>query len=193
MPRTFDVDVWTERASASKERALSRSTSGASRAAVYRKYFEDLRAITGIQRIIDWATRRHVTVVFGNETCQKCSTLYVDSRIPIRNQLHMLLHEAGHFLIDTSHDPGDMYPNGYRHGKRSTNSNLHFIDVVAEEIDAWRRGRRLASRIGIDLDRDAFDALRARSVKTYLMWASRSGAWAPTTKKKKKSRRRQRR
>jgi hypothetical protein len=48
---------------------------------------------------------------------------------------------------------------------------------VDEEIEAWHRGFRLARRLGIVVDREAYAKLASRQVAKYLKWAVRAGGY----------------
>ena len=45
-------------------------------------------------------------------------------------------------------------------------------DTIEEEVEAWKRGKRLAKRLGIGLYEDRFDAHKAECLMTYIRWAS---------------------
>ena len=97
----------------------------------------------------------------------------INGRTNLKQQLFMLLHECGHYLIGypESHERfGHGYPASDPGEKRQF---LHRVDVVDEEMEAWHRGRRLASRLKIKIDLVEYNKLRAQMLKTHLKWALR--------------------
>ena len=76
-------------------------------------------------------------------------TIYVQSGLAPRTQLYMALHECGHVLIG--------------HHRKTPKP----IDVLAEEIEAWTRARRLATRLGIRVNPRAWRSLRNRCLVSY--------------------------
>ena len=84
-------------------------------------------------------------------------------------QLYILLHECGHVLIDRN----DTIV-GYRETqeKYSERTNIHKVFVVMEEVEAWKRGRMLASRLGIKIDEEKWDLDLSRALNKYIKWAS---------------------
>lgn len=154
---------------------------------MYKRYFNDLKAITGTERLIDWAYTKHITVVFETafNKVNAIGATYIDKTVTINaqigiiNQMMFLLHELGHFLLEESKTYLSNYPYGwkskvYSNPRRQT-ACIHRLDVVGEEFEAWTRGRMLAERLGIDLDREKFDAVRVVTLRSYLEWVLRVG------------------
>jgi len=42
------------------------------------------------------------------------------------------------------------------------------VSLVAEETEAWRRGRNLARRLGESIDNERYDNMMANCVYTYI-------------------------
>ena len=55
-------------------------------------------------------------------------------------QIFCLLHEAGHLILRKRQDFQQLYPHV---GKRGS-TQLSKIDIICEEINAWKEGRALA-------------------------------------------------
>ena len=101
-----------------------------------------------------------------------CKQVSLNSRNHIEKRLYILLHECGHILID----------NGKRDrlfslsktteaimGKRE--SRKRRVAVLSEEVEAWKRGERLARRLGININAKKFDNIRADAIISYVEWA----------------------
>lgn len=136
-----------------------------------------MAAIEKIVVVVTWCKNRGIEVNFH----QRSNGLYepVDKRITINSrlsperQLFVLLHECGHHMIGFR-TPGQRFGNGYATDEPSIKrSNLHRIDVVDEELEAWHRGLRLAKRLKIDVNIERFNQTRVEYVKTYLRWATK--------------------
>lgn len=76
-------------------------------------------------------------------------TVYLDNRLAPRSRVYMALHECGHVLI------GD-----HRAAPKP-------VDRLAEEIEAWNRARRLATRLGIIVQPRIWRQLRNACLTTY--------------------------
>lgn len=86
-------------------------------------------------------------------------------RLGKTTQLYHLLHECGHYLINRSGPTRLAAANG------DTRSTEVRIAVVEEEIEAWHRGRRLAARLGIKIDRKRWARVRRDALASYMRWA----------------------
>ena len=99
----------------------------------------------------------------------------INSRQHPETRFYTLLHEAGHV---------DIYENGaaefadehpmYVQAEpgRSAASKAFRVSLLAEELEAWRIGRRLARAEDLFIDDAKFDKLMTRCVMTYINWAS---------------------
>lgn len=92
----------------------------------------------------------------------------------VESRLFALLHECGHALIrknwtkfktefcaHAEHD-GD--------GRKETNSLK--ISTLEEEFEAWKRGWKLAKRLNLKLDKDAYNKHKDKYLMTYIKWAA---------------------
>lgn len=139
----------------------------------------DYAAVDGIEKISEWLDKRGFALEFAKragayfDVSKKIVT--VSSHQQVQKQLHLLLHECGHIIISGSGI--NKYPNGYRKidEARDGRDELHKMDVIAEEFDAWHKGKCLASRLGVVFDHDEYDRTRATCIKTYMKWALRKG------------------
>lgn len=139
-----------------------------------------MNAIDCLSRVVDWCRKRGVSVAFGR---LKTGGVVEGDRITVNGrqrpelQLFVLLHECGHHLVSASPPSDGRFSKGYaEQGHHALRSSVHRIDVFDEELEAWHRGKRLASRLGIQLDERRWDRVRARFLRTYARWASGSGS-----------------
>jgi len=102
-----------------------------------------------------------------------CNQIVINSRNHIEKRLYILLHECGHILINNS--PSDrvlslsMETEAIMGGRRV--SRKRRIAKIAEELEAWKRGEKLARRLGIQINEDRFDKIRADAIMSYIEWA----------------------
>jgi len=96
------------------------------------------------------------------------------SRKGIENKLYGLLHECGHALIRENWNKFQKeFPAhaacGYDHRKNRTDG--YRVSLVEEEYEAWKRGKRLAKRLGIELDEERFEKHKTKCLMSYMHWA----------------------
>jgi hypothetical protein len=101
--------------------------------------------------------------------------VYINSRCHPETRFYTLLHELGHV---------DIYENGaaefaadhpmyYRaDGGRTTRSKAGRVSILAEEIEAWKRGRWFAREAGLDLDENKYDRHMTEALMSYINWAA---------------------
>lgn len=154
-----------------RARAIARAGSSQERIDLELKFISDLA------KVIDWldrkgmkvGTARHANAVYDPNT----QTISINSRLAVEQQLYILLHECGHHLIG-DRDRHERFGMGYNvYDTAESRTLVHRVDVVDEELEAWHRGRRLAGRLKIKIDKNAFDSARAAYMKTYMKWCLR--------------------
>ena len=96
------------------------------------------------------------------------------SRKGVEKKLYALLHECGHALIRENWSKfSKEFPAhaecGYDGRKNRTDS--YRISLVEEEYEAWKRGKRLAKRLGIELDEKRFEKHKVQCLMSYMYWA----------------------
>jgi hypothetical protein len=102
-------------------------------------------------------------------------TIYINTQSSIENQLFTLLHECGHVLVHKSNKQfAADYPY-YAHADSAFNtarivrSKAYQVSLVAEEIEAWKRGKRLAKRLAIPIDIDKYNTVMTNCVTSYII------------------------
>lgn len=156
----FDPGLWTKKAFSLKRGTLLRR----------------LTSVEGLQQTIAWTKRRGYRVEF--KPCKgqyglclyKTRTIVVDPRLALETQLYVLLHECGHALIGDGLRLRKDWPRGYDAAENGypTKGHRHTIAVIVEEIEAWNRGRRLASRLNLVLNDEAFNKIRDKLLKSHI-------------------------
>lgn len=142
------------------------------------KLSDEIAAINGLKAVIDWCNFRRIGVYFTNRRSagvyqSEEKIIYINSRQSLEKQLFVLLHECGHLLID---DRSESTENRFRHGYYAEDKSIrrkfiHRCTVLEEEFEAWHRGRKLANKLGIDINEERFSELKAGMLKSYMKWA----------------------
>lgn len=138
-----------------------------------------------IGALVDWFSNNGFTVVFGKKIKSlidfDAREVYINSSSSHEDQLHTLLHEAGHFLTSKRKDYLKDYSHGYASAyvedaqkraslKRTDRNKVHILD---EEQEAWKTGLKLAKRLGIPVRREEYEKDRTAAVMGYIGWAHR--------------------
>jgi len=171
MARYFEYHEWVEAA-----RQRRRLTDNSPEYIVAR-FNEDINFICKLSRAIEWCTKRGLTVAFvapsGGMYKHEEKTINVSYRSYPEAQLYTLLHEAGHHLVWSSAPKlyKERYEKGYQRVEESDRTPQHKIDAIAEELEAWYRGWKLAKRLRLFLDKKCYTACRDKNVRTYFRWA----------------------
>ena len=84
-------------------------------------------------------------------------------------QLYILLHECGHVLIHNND-----HIIGYREVQENfkERSDIHKVFQVMEEAEAWKRGKFLARRFGIEINEEKWNKDLSRALNKYIKWAA---------------------
>lgn len=89
----------------------------------------------------------------------------------------MLLHECGHLLLMRTRGYRKRFGQGYPllemqvTSKYDRRDPVHRAMVVTEECAAWDAGLKLAKKLCLDINRERFDATRAKKLQSYFSWA----------------------
>ena len=97
-------------------------------------------------------------------------SIHINSRQHAESRFYTLLHECGHLLISQTatqfQKDHPVYAMSY--DIRRSRSKAYQVSLVAEEIEAWKRGRRLAKRMGFYVDNIKFDKIMTDCVMSYI-------------------------
>ena len=102
-------------------------------------------------------------------------TVYINSRCHPETRFYTLLHEYGH--IDICENGADEFeadhPMYYRNADgRTERSHAGRVSILAEEIEAWRRGRWLARQRGYIINENKYDVHMTDALMSYINWAA---------------------
>jgi hypothetical protein len=124
--------------------------------------------------IIIWLNKRGYKVYMGSDAQDSVQygpkRIYLNSRQHIQNRLYALLHECGHILVNDNRDR--VYKLSYQAtGEgRVRPSKQKRVAILAEEFEAWKRGERLAARLGVEINIEKYDQERTKAIMSYVEW-----------------------
>ena len=92
----------------------------------------------------------------------------------VESRLFALLHECGHALIRKNWTKfKTQYPAHAEHDGDGRKETKRFkISTLEEEFEAWKRGWKLAKRLNLKLDKDAYTKHKNKYIMTYVKWAA---------------------
>ena len=134
---------------------------------------------SGIEELIDWTDKKGYSIDFDycvrDEFHPADKIITISLRQGSENRLYSLLHECGHLILNNNEALyAKKYPSSMKmaycnnSNKRLERSPKYKVDVLTEEIDAWRKGKELANRLEIYIDEDNYYSIMAKCVYTYI-------------------------
>ena len=131
---------------------------------------------TALAKLDAWAHRR------GFEICRSYGIdaylheekhIVYNSKIKSKkNQVYSLLHECGHAIAYNSKGYKESFPTlaayRFKDSKINRRRNAVKCEVIAEELDAWKRGLKLAGRLKININKEDYNNYASRWVMTYV-------------------------
>ena len=66
----------------------------------------------------------------------------------------------------------------YKATKRQEKTKKCKVSVIGEEYEAWKRGRKLAKRLDIEVNKDKFDLAMTRALMSYFKWAANNAYYS---------------
>ena len=136
----------------------------------------------GIESAVEWARKKGVRVEFDycvqDEYRSSDGLITISTRQGIENQLYSLLHECGHLALDINPKLySKSFPTSmklaYKSNKALERSKKYKVDIMSEEIDAWRKGRELANRLDIYVDDEKYYNLKVECLYGYIQHLAR--------------------
>ena len=130
------------------------------------------------KEISKWALKYRIKVklAWDKEDCYEPSegTITINSRQGQEVRYYTLLHECGHVLIAKDWKAFDKEHPMYASSTdlRTAKSKAYKVSIIAEELEAWKRGRRLAKKFGHKINDTKFDDLITENVMSYIKWAA---------------------
>jgi hypothetical protein len=136
----------------------------------------------GIESAVEWAEKKGVSVEFDycvqDEYRSADGLITINTRQGMENRLYALLHECGHLALDSNEALySKRFPTSMKlaikGNKALTRSKKYKVDTMAEEIDAWRKGRELAHRLDIYVDDEKYYNLQVECLYGYIQHLAR--------------------
>ena len=130
-----------------------------------------------IDTVIYWLHKRGYFVDFsynGDDSIDRESKIVsINTTRSLETQLYILLHECGHALVSEN----DSTVNGTSEvlDKYAEKTSIYRVFTVIEEVEAWKRGLRLAKKLQIPVNKSKWNKDVARAIKRYMEWALRVG------------------
>ena len=131
-----------------------------------------------ISDIVSWVESKNYKVAFATDQedrlCFESKTIYINSRKHPETKYYTLLHEAGHLLISKSWKSFDRVMPMYAESSdgRSEKGKAYLVSLLAEEIETWKRGRRLSSKLKHYINGKKYDQHITKNVSSYITWAA---------------------
>lgn len=137
-----------------------------------------------LERLCDWATKKGWITEFshtGDDEMEPGNKMiYVNTRQGVEKQLYSMLHECGHVLVQSNLKTYyKKYPATARarfldvgRMRKFEKTKKYKIDTISEEIEAWERGKKLAKRLNLYIDKDNYSKLMSECVFSYIEWAA---------------------
>lgn len=138
----------------------------------------------GISILISWLDKKKWNVEFDylnqDEMVPSDRQINISTRQGIEKQFYSFLHECGHLLIQSNWQryekdyPATAKMNAYATvHKQFARSPKYKVDCLAEEIEAWRRGKKLADRLGLHYNEERYNDLASKCIMSYVVWANK--------------------
>ena len=101
--------------------------------------------------------------------------VHINSRCHPETRFYTLLHEFGHVdIYENSADDFEAdHPMYYRiDSARTARSKAARVSIIAEEIEAWKRGRWLAREFELYINDRKYDRCMTNALMSYVNWAA---------------------
>jgi hypothetical protein len=128
--------------------------------------------------VSDWLAKKGYMVVLDTDVEDQVdftpNIVQINSRQHAESRFYTLLHEAGHVLIRQGwrqfHADHPMYTCST--DGRAMRGRVYRVSLVAEECEAWKRGRRLAKRFGLYVYDKKYDRISTDCLMSHIKWAA---------------------
>lgn len=101
--------------------------------------------------------------------------ILISSRLGIEKRLYILIHELGHILIRNNQKKFQSEYSGHANvslDRRCNWTKKFRVSTIEEEIEAWKRGKRVAKRLGIEINEEKFNKFKTNCLMSYIRWAA---------------------
>jgi len=120
-----------------------------------------------LTRLLLWCANQDVLVIFNAEATEydpEEEVIYLEDYENIEETVYSLLHECGHFIIQSR----DNYYEIYRDKLRPFSSTEWFCGFMREEENAWKEGLALAFNLDLTINVESFEQLAHICLQHYL-------------------------
>lgn len=101
-------------------------------------------------------------------------SVHINSRKHAESRFYTLLHELGH--VDIYENSADEFASNHPVYVRADGQSCHTkagrVSLLAEEIQAWKKGRILAREADLYIDDAKYDYYMTESIISYINWAA---------------------
>ena len=136
-----------------------------------------------LTKVYLWASKAGFTIIRGSDGTEEvdfeAKTIAINHKNWEETRLHHLLHECGHIIIEGSkwRPPTMIKRKEYFDSEEKDclrkHNDKYKISIIAEEIEAWEQGKKLAKKLQIKLNKEKYNRDAARCVMTYVNWAAK--------------------
>jgi len=101
--------------------------------------------------------------------------VHINSRCHPETRFYTLLHEYGHvdICVHSADQFEEDHPLYYRTSDgRTERSHAGRVSILAEEIEAWKRGRWFARKAGLKINESKYDKHMTDALMSYINWAA---------------------
>ena len=111
-----------------------------------------------------------------DRVCFENRAVYINSRNHPENRFYTILHELGHIMVSENSETFRAELPMYVHSKdadvRREKGKAYRVSLIAEEIEAWKLGRRFAAAQGLWIDNEKYDKHMTDALMSYIEWAA---------------------
>ncbi len=113
-----------------------------------------------------------------DRVCFEDRVMYINSRNHPETRFYTVLHELGHIIVWSNSDDFKAEMPMYVHSPdipcdgRRERGKAYRVSLIAEEIEAWKLGRRFAIAQGLWINNEKYHKHMTDAVMTYIDWAA---------------------
>jgi len=111
----------------------------------------------------------------GGVCCFVNKEVVVNSSLGIEKRLYVLLHEIGHILIRWNWKKFEKefaaHAGHFADGRKSRSKKFR-VSTLEEEFEAWKRGKRIASKLSVRIDEEKFNKFKCECLMSYVNWTA---------------------
>jgi hypothetical protein len=103
----------------------------------------------------------------------------INSRSHPETRFYTILHEIGHIMVAENSDQFSAEVPMYVHSAdvpddgRRERGKAYRVSLIAEEIEAWKLGRRFATTMGLWINNEKYNKHMTDALISYIEWGAR--------------------